>query len=101
MQISSIWHINKNETKLVKSELPLTSNENKVFVKSTFSMVSTGTERLVINGRVPKAIEKKMQVPYMEGTFNFPLKYGYALAGLTEDGQKSTFAASTPKCLRC
>jgi len=36
---------------------------------------------LVANGLVPEDLHEKMEVPYMGGTFSFPIKYGYSLVG--------------------
>lgn len=49
-------------------------------------MLSTGTERLVASGAVPPSMYERMIVPYMEGNFDFPIKYGYACGGHSEDG---------------
>lgn len=53
-------------------------------VRSHFSAVSPGTERLVFAGDVPEALRGEMRVPYMAGDFGFPLKYGYSLVGRVE-----------------
>ena len=50
-------------------------------VRSLYSAVSEGTERLVLAGKVPPNLHQAMRVPYMEGDFSFPVKYGYSLVG--------------------
>ncbi len=50
-------------------------------IKSLYSLISTGTERLVAKGFVPENAREAMRVPYMEGDFGFPVKYGYSLVG--------------------
>jgi len=50
-------------------------------------MISTGTERLVASGAVPASMYERMTVPYMEGNFDFPIKYGYACGGHSEGGR--------------
>ena len=49
------------------------------------SAISPGTERLVATGCVPAGVRDTMRCPYMEGSFAFPLKYGYSLVGRLDD----------------
>ncbi len=37
-------------------------------------------------GQVPPSMYTAMAVPYMEGTFDLPIKYGYSLVGTVEEG---------------
>lgn len=55
--------------------------DGHVRVKSHHTAVSRGTERLVLEGRVPPAVASDMQAPHQAGRFPFPVAYGYALAG--------------------
>jgi threonine dehydrogenase-like Zn-dependent dehydrogenase len=48
--------------------------------------LSRGTERLVFEGRVSLAESERMHAPFQEGSFPFPVKYGYSAVGLVEDG---------------
>lgn len=50
-------------------------------VKVIASAISPGTESLVFHGQVPKELYSEMKVPYMEGCFDFPIKYGYSVVG--------------------
>ncbi|RAI04052.1 dehydrogenase [Acuticoccus sediminis] len=63
---------------------PLEAGE--VRVAATHSAVSRGTERLVLEGRVPESEAERMRCPNQEGAFPFPVKYGYALVGEIVDG---------------
>ncbi len=56
-------------------------------ITTVASAVSPGTERLVATGRVPASVYETMRCPYMEGSFDFPLKYGYSLVGRLDDGR--------------
>ena len=56
--------------------------------KALFSGLSSGTERLVGMGQVPEESRERMACRYMEGSFSFPLKYGYCLVGQTADGRR-------------
>ncbi|MCB1521326.1 MAG: zinc-binding alcohol dehydrogenase [Hyphomicrobiaceae bacterium] len=55
-------------------------------VRTLFSGISRGTERLVLNGTIPQSEWDRMRAPLQEGAFPFPVKYGYCAAGIVEDG---------------
>ena len=63
-------------------------------VRSLYSAISEGSERLVLAGRVPPELHHSMRVPYMGGDFSFPVKYGYSLAGVVEDGPANLVGAT-------
>ncbi|MDO6824615.1 zinc-binding alcohol dehydrogenase [Marinobacter sp. 1_MG-2023] len=69
----------------VVSGLP-DSNESRVVVQTLWSGVSRGTESLVFNGRVPESEFERMQAPFQEGRFPWPVKYGYASVGRVLEG---------------
>lgn len=76
--MKALWHINEKESRVLESEhVPIADTE----IESLYSLISLGTERLVANGNVPKELYTSMAVPYMEGDFSFPVKYGYSLVG--------------------
>ncbi len=76
----AIWHIS-NKKSAIRTAHTQADTPQLIKIESEYSLVSTGTERLVAQGRVPLDQYTKMQVPYMEGDFSFPLKYGYSLVG--------------------
>jgi NADPH:quinone reductase-like Zn-dependent oxidoreductase len=55
-------------------------------IRALVSGISRGTESLVFHGRVPTGEWQRMRCPFQEGDFPFPVKYGYALVGVVEDG---------------
>jgi 2-desacetyl-2-hydroxyethyl bacteriochlorophyllide A dehydrogenase len=57
-----------------------------VEVRTLFSGLSRGTERLVSAGAVPETEYTRMRAPHQEGEFPFPVKYGYAAVGVVEAG---------------
>jgi NADPH:quinone reductase-like Zn-dependent oxidoreductase len=59
---------------------------DEVRVRALFGVVSRGTEALVLAGRVPVSEFERMRVPFMAGSFPFPVKYGYATVGRIEGG---------------
>jgi len=50
-------------------------------VETLCTGISRGTERLVLEGRVPESEHETMRAPFQEGTFGFPVKYGYSAVG--------------------
>lgn len=75
--MKALWHHTKDESRVLESTLL----PNSTIVKSKYSLISLGTERLVATGMVPPALQQSMVVPYMEGSFQFPVKYGYSIVG--------------------
>ena len=57
-----------------------------VRVRTLYSLISRGTERLVFEGRVPDSERAVMRAPMQTGDFPFPVKYGYCAVGQVEDG---------------
>jgi 2-desacetyl-2-hydroxyethyl bacteriochlorophyllide A dehydrogenase len=55
----------------------------EVRVEASASAVSAGTEMLVYRGEVPKGLP--LDLPTLEGSYAFPIKYGYAAAGRVLD----------------
>ncbi|MGI9511184.1 MAG: zinc-dependent alcohol dehydrogenase [Geminicoccaceae bacterium] len=59
---------------------------DEVLVETLASGISRGTETLVFQGLVPKSQQETMRAPFQEGSFGFPLKYGYASVGRVIEG---------------
>ncbi|MCB0654271.1 MAG: zinc-binding alcohol dehydrogenase [Saprospiraceae bacterium] len=78
--ISSLWHESAHHSAL-RQEKKKRVAEGMLEVESLYSLISTGTERLVAKGEVPDSARQAMKVPYMRGDFSFPVKYGYSLVG--------------------
>jgi threonine dehydrogenase-like Zn-dependent dehydrogenase len=81
----ALWYVRREEVEIRPTILAdLCSNEARI--KTLWSGISRGTERLVFEGRVPLAESERMRAPLQEGDFPFPVKYGYCAVGLVEDG---------------
>jgi NADPH:quinone reductase-like Zn-dependent oxidoreductase len=81
----ALWYVEKGVVELRSALLPpLTSGE--VRVRTLFSGISRGTERLVLGGAIGRSEWERMRCPMQEGDFPFPVKYGYCAAGVVEDG---------------
>jgi threonine dehydrogenase-like Zn-dependent dehydrogenase len=60
----------------------------ELLVHAVASGISRGTESLVFRGAVPESQRRVMRCPFQEGEFPAPVKYGYAVAGRTADGER-------------
>jgi threonine dehydrogenase-like Zn-dependent dehydrogenase len=58
-----------------------------VLVDTLYTGISRGTERLVFRGQVPEDQHESMRGPAQEGTFSFPVKYGYCAVGRAAEGR--------------
>jgi len=77
---TALWHTSETASKLQEGSLEKFGTDY-LLIKSLYSLISTGTERLVASGKVPQSMHQAMAVPNMEGSFEFPIKYGYSLVG--------------------
>lgn len=59
---------------------------DEVVVRALFSGISRGTEALVFSGRVPQSEWARMRAPFQAGEFPAPVKYGYSVTGIVEQG---------------
>lgn len=84
----SLWFLSPGRPKVLKEALP-SLKRGWCEVKTLFSAVSPGTEKLVFAGKVPSSLWEEMRCPYMAGTFAFPVKYGYSIIGSVEKGPRS------------
>jgi len=81
----SLWYTGKGVVELREVPLPpLGSGEARV--RTLFSGISRGTERLVLAGAIGRSEWERMRCPMQEGAFPFPVKYGYCAAGRVEEG---------------
>jgi threonine dehydrogenase-like Zn-dependent dehydrogenase len=75
----ALWYVGARECALNDEELAPKAGD--AVVRTLFSGVSRGTERLVFEGRVPQAEYERMRGPNMGGAFPHPVKYGYCAVG--------------------
>ncbi len=74
----ALWHVSPTHSELRPVKPPL--NIDLMAVDSLYSLISTGTERLVACAETGVGIG--MAIPGMRGDFELPIKYGYSLVGL-------------------
>lgn len=72
----------------VISDTPFDLPQGELEIKTLFSGISRGTERLVFNGNVPASEHTQMRAPFQEGAFTFPVKYGYCAIGKVQSGDR-------------
>ena len=84
----ALWYAAPGRAEIRPQRLDAPTPET-VRVRSLFSAVSRGTEKLVFSGRVPPSEFERMRAPFMEGAFPFPVKYGYAAVGTVEAGPEA------------
>jgi threonine dehydrogenase-like Zn-dependent dehydrogenase len=84
-QATGLWYVGMRECALNGVVLPEPGPDECV-VRTLWSGVSRGTERLVFEGRVPESERERMRAPFQQGDFPFPVKYGYCAVGTVEAG---------------
>ncbi|MEL6924373.1 MAG: zinc-binding alcohol dehydrogenase [Bacteroidota bacterium] len=84
----ALWHVSAQQSELRATACDKGAEATDApLLRSEYSLISTGTERLVATGLVGPALYESMRVPHMEGRFDFPVKYGYSLvARVVEQG---------------
>jgi len=70
----------------IRPATPALVEAGHLVVRALVSGISRGTESLVFQGKVPESEWARMRAPFQEGDFPFPVKYGYAMVGVVEDG---------------
>jgi 2-desacetyl-2-hydroxyethyl bacteriochlorophyllide A dehydrogenase len=78
----AVWTVAPYEVRIhTESLAPL--NADEVAISTHYSAISHGTEMLVYRGQVPGSMA--LDLPTLEGSFAFPIKYGYAVVGRVQD----------------
>jgi 2-desacetyl-2-hydroxyethyl bacteriochlorophyllide A dehydrogenase len=80
---ASVWFAGQRRVELRNEELPGELDAHDVRVEAIASAISHGTEMLVFRGQVPLDLE--LDLPTLQGSFAFPIKYGYASVGRVTD----------------
>src|SRR5215217_1565161 len=84
---TALWYVTRGRAELRPSALPPVGSQDAV-VRTLWSGVSRGTERLVFDGRVSETESGRMRAPMQEGDFPYPVKYGYCAVGVVEEGPR-------------
>lgn len=81
----SLWYVREGVVEIRAAPLDPV-REQQARVRTLWSGISRGTERLVLHGKVGPSEWERMRAPLQQGNFPFPVKYGYCAAGIVEDG---------------
>jgi hypothetical protein len=81
----ALWYVGPGRVE-IRAEPVAPPAAGEVRLSALYGGISRGTERLVLNGRVPASEHSRMRAPNMAGAFPFPVKYGYATVGRIESG---------------
>lgn len=84
----ALWYVGAGECALNAAPLPALGPQD-CLIRTLWSGISRGTERLVFEGRVPPAEHQRMRAPFQQGDFPFPVKYGYCAVGRVEAGPQA------------
>ena len=81
----ALWYAEKGVVELREAPLPALQ-QGEARVRTAFSGISRGTERLVFSGAVGQSEWERMRAPMQDGALPFPVKYGYCATGVVEEG---------------
>ncbi|MBU8864788.1 zinc-dependent alcohol dehydrogenase [Paenarthrobacter aromaticivorans] len=84
-EAQAYWVTGSGHGELRPEAIP-TPGPQEALVRTLYSGVSRGTERVVHEGRVPARVAERMHAPHQEGDFPGPVKYGYLSVGVVEQG---------------
>lgn len=70
-------------------DCPVETESEMLVATTLYSGISRGTERLVFQGQVPASEFDTMRAPFQDGSFAFPVKYGYASVARVESGNRA------------
>jgi 2-desacetyl-2-hydroxyethyl bacteriochlorophyllide A dehydrogenase len=82
LRARALW-FSAPRTAELREETAPSPGPGEVRVEATASAVSAGTEMLVYRGEVPGGLP--LDLPTLEGSYAFPIKYGYAVVGRVLD----------------
>jgi threonine dehydrogenase-like Zn-dependent dehydrogenase len=83
----ALWLVAPERAELREGKV--TAGPGEVLVRTLYTGISRGTERLVAEGRVPPEEQARMRAPLMLGAFPFPVAYGYCAVGRIAEGPRA------------
>ena len=84
----ALYFSGPKQVEVVAEPLPEPGPE-QVLVKTLFSGISPGTELLLYRNQFPAEVSLDATIPSLAGSFQYPVKYGYAAVGqVVETGRK-------------
>lgn len=85
----ALWYVAPAAARLLPQPLP-EPGAGELRVRTLWSAVSRGTERLVHQGLTDPEHRERMRAPLQEGDFPFPVKYGYCAVGRVDVGPEAS-----------
>lgn len=85
--VRAFWVVRPGEGEIRTETMP-DPGPNDTLVTALASGISRGTETLVFRGAVPDDQVDIMRCPFQAGDFPAPVKYGYAMTGRTDAGDR-------------
>ncbi len=82
---TAYWTVGPERGELRREELPA-PGPGEALVRTLYSGISKGTELVVHRAGVPDRVGAAMAAPHQEGTFPYPVKFGYLCVGVVEQG---------------
>ena len=80
----SVWFTSPKTVELRAAGVRSPS-KGEVRIEALFSAISHGSEMMVYRGEVPSGLSLDSTLPTLQGSFGFPVKYGYASVGRVTD----------------
>jgi NADPH:quinone reductase-like Zn-dependent oxidoreductase len=93
----ALWYVEPGVAELRPEQLA-NPKPDEARVRTLFSGISRGTERLIFSGQVGASEWERMRAPLQAGQFPFPVKYGYCAVGVVDIGP-SELLGRTVFCL--
>lgn len=81
----ALWYTSPGAVE-IRTEHLRPPRRGEALVRTHYTAISRGTERLVFSGAIPEGEWSRMRAPLQSGEFPFPVKYGYSAAGIVESG---------------
>lgn len=84
MNRRSVYFTGPETVAVERSSVP-DPGSDEVLVRASHSAVSTGTELLVYRDQLPADVPTDETIDALDGTFSYPLQYGYASVGVVAE----------------
>jgi len=87
LKIEAYWIVRANQGALL-DELPPSTSQSHVGVRTTYSGFEVDTERHLLRGNASKSFGEGLSAPHCVGDFPSPIKFGDSCVGVIESGSE-------------
>ena len=91
MSARALYHTGPRRVEIRELPTPRPA-PGEVVVRTLYSGISGGTERLIFRGEVPEGTALDDTITALAGTFRYPFPYGYACVGEIDGQDRLVFA---------